>query len=463
MNYIFRILIALSVIALASIPAVCFSASDLRTALVIGNSTYENGPLRNPANDATDMAIMLKRLGFEVTLKTNATRRTMQSSISAFGKKLNSGGVGLFYYAGHGLQVKGRNYLIPVQALIESESDVEYEAVDAGRVLGKMEDAGNGFNIVILDACRNNPFARSFRSGTSGLAKMDAPSGSILAFSTAPGSVAADGTGRNGLYTSKLLKHMARPNAKIETVFKRVRIDVARASGKSQTPWESSSLMGDFYFHSDKTGPNQPARALAVEKRSNTQSLNAEEETWEIVKTSSIVEDYTLFLDHYPGSRFSTAARLKIAQLKRTQPQAAPAPQPRIVSSLGKTEIARDDNMVAYASSVVFDKKTSLEWVAGPDEETKWGAAKAWVQGLKVDGGGWRMPTKQELKTLYEKGKGTRNMTPLLKNTGWLVWYGEKRFSAATLDFFYRAGPQIWGDRGYNSGRRAFAVRSRNQ
>ncbi len=456
MNCIFRSFIAVSAIALASLPAVCFPSSDQRTALVIGNSTYENAPLKNPANDATDMAIMLKQLGFEVTIKTNATRRTMQNAINAFGKKLNRGGVGLFYYAGHGLQVKGHNYLIPVNAQIESESDVDYEAVDAGRVLGKMEDADNGFNIIILDACRNNPLVRSFRSGTSGLAKMDAPSGSILAFSTAPGSVAADGTGRNGLYTSKLLKHMAKPDLRIEAVFKQVRIDVARDSGMKQTPWESSSLMGDFYFNPDRTKSTQPARAISVERRQGPQALNAEEETWAIVKTSSIVEDYLLFLDRYPDSRFSTAAMLKIGQLKRKQNA-----KPASLSSTGEKEIASDGTFLAYANGVVFDMSTNLEWIAGPDRETTWNDAKEWAQSLNVAGGGWRMPTRDELKMLFKKGAGTRNITPLLKTTGRWVWSGETKESSSAWDFQYGSGYMPAGRHPDYDSRRGFAVRSK--
>ena len=219
-----------------------------RLALVIGNSDYKTSPLKNPVNDALDMANALKKLGFAVLLKTDADQRTMERSIRDFGNKLKSGGIGLFYFSGHGLQVYGRNYLVPVNAKIESPSDVKYEGVDAGRVLGKMEDAGNDLNIIILDACRDNPFARSFRSSERGLAKMDAPTGSILAYATAPGSVAADGSGRNGLYTSKLLKYMMTPGLPIERVFKNVRIEVMNESKKLQVPWESSSLTGDFYF-----------------------------------------------------------------------------------------------------------------------------------------------------------------------------------------------------------------------
>jgi len=231
-----------------------------RTALVIGNASYNSSPLRNPVNDASNMAEALRNLGFTVIHKQNAKQRDMEKAIRDFGKRLRkNGGVGLFYYAGHGMQVNGRNYLIPVDAEIETESDVKYEAVDAGRVLGKMEDADNNLNIVILDACRDNPFAKSFRSGNKGLAKMDAPTGSIVAYATAPGSVAADGMSRNGLYTSMLLKHITTPGLRIEEFFKIVRIDVMNDSNKKQVPWESSSLTGDFYFN--------PGRGIAVRER----------------------------------------------------------------------------------------------------------------------------------------------------------------------------------------------------
>ena len=224
-----------------------------RLALVIGNGAYQTAPLKNSINDAEDMAATLKKLGFKVILKKNVDQRTMEDTIRYFGRQLRNGGVGLFYFAGHGVQVEGRNYLIPVDAKIESESDVKYEAVDVGRILGKMEDAENRLNIVILDACRNNPYARAFRSDQSGLARMDAPTGSLVAYSTAPGEVAADGPDRNGIFTKHLIQHMMTSNLLIEQVLKRVRIDVARQTNGRQIPWESSSLMGDFYFNSNKS------------------------------------------------------------------------------------------------------------------------------------------------------------------------------------------------------------------
>jgi uncharacterized caspase-like protein len=247
-------------------------ASGGRYALVIGNSAYKDKPLKNPANDARDMARTLTRLGFDVQLKTDVPLRDMEEAIREFGERLKRGGVGLFYFAGHGVQVQGVNYLVPVGARIGSESDAKFECVDAGRVLGKMEDAGNELNVVILDACRNNPFARSFRSAESGLARMDAPTGSIVAYATAPNSVASDGKGSNGIYTKYLLENITTPGIPIEEVFKRVRIGVMGETGKKQVPWESSSIAGYFYV------AGQPQQAMAISAPQSTAAQRQQEQ-----------------------------------------------------------------------------------------------------------------------------------------------------------------------------------------
>jgi tetratricopeptide (TPR) repeat protein len=220
-----------------------------RIALVIGNGAYTTSPLKNPPNDAADMATALSNLGFTVEHGVNLTQRQMKFMIREFGQKLKGGGQGLFYFAGHGVQLKGRNYLIPVDAEIASEADVEDQGVDANLVLGLMDEAGNGVNVIILDACRNNPFARSFRSASNGLAQVDAPTGTLVAYSTAPGRVARDGTGRNGAYTAELLKQMAVPGLPIEELMKRVRASLKQLTDGEQVPWESSSLTGDFYLN----------------------------------------------------------------------------------------------------------------------------------------------------------------------------------------------------------------------
>ena len=171
---------------------------EQRVALFIGNGAYQSSPLKNPVNDATDMAKALKEKGLAVPLRTNIGTKDMRQAIRTFSQALKAGGVGLFYFAGHSVQSKGRNYLIPLNAEIKEEFGLEDEAFDANRVLAGMEEAGNRVNIVILDACRDNPFGRAWRTSATGLAQLSAPIGSFVAFSTAPGSVAADGSGRNG-------------------------------------------------------------------------------------------------------------------------------------------------------------------------------------------------------------------------------------------------------------------------
>ena len=190
--------------------------TERRVALVIGNASYRVSPLRNPINDAHAMATALRRLGFEVIAETNATEKRMLKAILKFGRRLKDGGVGLFYYAGHGVQTGGRNYMIPIGAEIEVEDDVEIEAVDVNKVLGRMGAARNRLNIVILDACRNNPYAKSFRTTTRGLATTLAPSGTYIAYSAAPGQVAADGDGANSMFTAALVREMARPSQRLE-------------------------------------------------------------------------------------------------------------------------------------------------------------------------------------------------------------------------------------------------------
>ena len=230
-----------------------------RIALVIGNSAYQQDRLRNPVNDATDMANALRELGFKVILRTDATQRQMKRSLREFRNELRRGGVGMFYYAGHGVQYRGRNYLVPVGADIEAESDIEDESVDANLVMAYMEEAGTRINIVVLDACRNNPFARSFRSASRGLVVMESGAkGTFLAYATAPGAVASDGDGRNGLYTKHLLASLKHPDSDIERVFKRVRSGVAEETRNAQIPWDSSSLLGDFRFKPEgaRTAPS---------------------------------------------------------------------------------------------------------------------------------------------------------------------------------------------------------------
>lgn len=245
------------ILVLVLLAAPAAAEPDKRAALLIGNAAYRTAPLKNPINDARAMAATLKELGFRVTTLENATRQQMQKAMLEFGRSLDRDTAGLFYFAGHGMQVRGSNYLVPVGSDIASEDEVEVEAVDANYMLSRMASAGNRLNIVVLDACRDNPFGRGFRSGARGLAAITAPSGTVIAYATAPGSVAIDGAGDRGLFTGALVDALREPGLRLEDIFKRARAAVMQRSNGQQTPWESSSLLGDFYFRA-RPAPAEP-------------------------------------------------------------------------------------------------------------------------------------------------------------------------------------------------------------
>jgi uncharacterized caspase-like protein len=314
-------------------------ANSRRAALVIGNNGYDSAPLVNSINDARAMAGVLRDAGFTVMLLTDVDQRQFQLALREFGERLKaagSGGAGLFYYAGHGMQIRGRNFLIPVRSNIAHEDEVAYSAVDAQSVLDKMESAGSGTNIVILDACRNNPFARSFRSGQQGLAQMDAPVGTLVAYATAPGAVAIDSVRglSNGLYTTHLLEAIRRPGLKVEDVLKQTRNAVLRASANKQMPWEASALVGDFYFHPPREGAApaamaiNPAPAAAPAAPAMDTQAAIDEALWEAVKDSRSSAELYAYLQRFPNGRHAREARRRLLDLatplaRVTQPAAA--------------------------------------------------------------------------------------------------------------------------------------------
>lgn len=242
-------LLTLSIASLVLGTPLLASVGELpRHALVIGNAAYQMAPLANPVNDARAMQSALTKVGFDVITLENASQAQMHEAIRRFADRLSEGGIGLFYFSGHAVQIQNRNFLIPVDARFAREEEVQYQALDAGQVLDILGAAKNPINIFILDACRSNPFPRSTRSADMGLSQMDAPVGAIIAFATAPGAQALEGQGKNGIYTEHLVKRIAQPGIKIEDIFKRVRSDVRRVTNGAQIPWESSSLEVDFYF-----------------------------------------------------------------------------------------------------------------------------------------------------------------------------------------------------------------------
>jgi uncharacterized caspase-like protein len=240
-----------------------------RHALVIANADYTGDPniteLNNPLNDGRDMKQALQEVGFKVVYRENtANKRQLKEAVREFTNQLRPGDVGVFYYAGHAVQVKGKNYLIPTQVRLPSETDVEYETLSAQYVLDQMEDVGNGFNVVLLDACRDNPLPQKRTRGgkSGGLAEMRQPKGSIIGFATSPNDTAEDGLGRNGIYTKHLLKAIKTPGLTVEAMLKQVRNGVWDETGGGQIPWENSSLRGDFCFSGCVTEKPRPAKRI---------------------------------------------------------------------------------------------------------------------------------------------------------------------------------------------------------
>lgn len=306
-------LVAGMVLVMAAGPA--RAQAENRLALVIGNSAYRNSPLVNPVNDARLMEGALREAGFEVIKAENASLREMRRLLRDFGDRLKQrGGVGLFYFAGHGLQVRGENYLVSIDSDIRNEDEVADDALNAQLVLEKMQSAGNRVNVVILDACRNNPFAVRSRSAALGLATMHAPSGSIIAYSTAPGSVASDGAGANGLYTQHLARVIPQTGVPIEEAFKMVRAAVRRESNNQQVPWENTALEGQFFF---KPGAGQAVAALAPPPAGPGGPSGRELAYWENVKSSGSAQELQSYIDRFPDGEFVAIARSRIASLPR--------------------------------------------------------------------------------------------------------------------------------------------------
>lgn len=321
----FRRVLVLAV-ALSFVNAAAQTNPEARLALIIGNATYKSSPLSNPVNDARLMDKVLKDAGFTTIKAENASIRDMRRLVRDFGDKLKaSGGVGLFYYAGHGVQVRGENFLVSTDSDIRNEDEVADDSVNVSVILDKMQSAGNRMNLIILDACRDNPFVNKSRSSAAGLATINAPSGSLVAYATAPGSVASDGKGQNGLYTEFLAKAIQQPGLAVEEVFKQVRTAVRIGSNNKQTPWENTALEGQFYFKSPppvaRPAPEPvPARAAVPDL------LAVDMAFWESVKTSQRSGELQAYLTQFPNGVFAVLAKMRMDEIKMSA--AAPPPKP---------------------------------------------------------------------------------------------------------------------------------------
>jgi hypothetical protein len=311
---------ALCAAGLLTFSATAQAPNDVRIALIIGNSAYPgNMALANPSNDAKDMANTLRNMGFGVIEVIDSDRTKMLEAIDRAGKALaGKQGVGMLFYAGHGLQLDWRNYMVPIDAKLNTAADVPKQTVDIEAVMNIFKSSGNRMNIVVLDACRDNPFADGKTASGKGLAPLDAPTGTFLAYATAPGNVAADGAvgSKNGLYTGFLLQELQKPTASIENVFKRVRFQVRKASDGSQIPWETTSLEDDFVFNS---GIKKVVKLTEDQKE---KEFDIEKAEWDKIKDSKSADPFYAFVQKYPNGQLSQSAMNVIERLNAAKTKA---------------------------------------------------------------------------------------------------------------------------------------------
>ncbi len=308
MRWLFLTFCVISAVLATSSP---LSAAEQRVALVVGNSDYRSSPLRNPGNDARAIAARLRKLGFDVVERENLQTRQIAPMLREFRSRLRAGDVALFFYAGHGLQMRGVNYLPTVDAEITSEDDVPLNSINVSQVMEIMEEAKTRLNLMFLDACRNNPFTRRFRSTAGGLARVDAPSGTLISFATRPGSVAADGEGDHGLYTHHLLRQIEVAGQPIEQSLKRVVAGVRKDSGGQQEPWMEGSIDGDFFF----VGAGQTI-AAAQPPAGNT-AAGFELSFWDSIKHSDSADDFRAYLQKFPQGQFQPLAESRLHRLTK--------------------------------------------------------------------------------------------------------------------------------------------------
>lgn len=337
--------LALAAITMLMLLTTSASASDERIALVIGNDAYPTEPLRNAVNDAQQVAKALTTLGFKVIVRTNVDFTAMRAAAVEFANLLDNNQAAVFYFAGHGIQYRGKNYLVPVDAKLTSETEVVFNALEATQILERMQDGNVRHKFLILDACRNNPFRAVFGSNASqGLAKMQTPPGTTVAFAAQAGAVAEDGTGENGVYTKHLLRELKKPDLQASLVFQQVSQAVQGETLGRQTPEVQSvaASKGTFFFNDTRlnaqgegSGPSA-ASGSANTRASADMETKVDLEFWTNVKDSARIDDFQAYLEQFPTGRFAVLARKRSEELKRQQaPQVAVAAAARPSATAG--------------------------------------------------------------------------------------------------------------------------------
>ena len=306
--------------------------AEKRIALVIGNSAYKyTPPLPNPKNDANDIAAALKRVGFDVDLRIDLTKADTDKALRRFGDRLEGAKAAVFYYAGHGIQVDGINYVVPIDAKLEKERDLNYEVVSLGTVLKEMEVARR-VNLVFMDACRDNPLSRSLARSMGaigrsaavgrGLAPVEAATGTMISYATKDNALAADGDGRNSPYTKGLLKHIETPGLEVGLMLRRMRQTVMEETGDVQVPWDYGSLLGEFYFKGGSAtavAPVQPSPQQQVAPQQQADIV-----AWQSIQNSTNPKEIEAFILAFRNSPFAGMARARLEALKEKQVAALP-------------------------------------------------------------------------------------------------------------------------------------------
>ena len=319
------LILAICMVVSASSPA----DAGTRVALVIGNSAYEHAtPLKNPKNDADAVSAALEKLGFEVVKGTDLKHIDFAQVVGEFRKKLKDADAGVFFYAGHGLQVHGDNYLVPVDAELQSEEALEFEAVTLKAVLRLMERE-TSTNIVLLDACRDNPLARNLARGMGtrstavgkGMARVEAGIGTMISFATQPGNVALDGAGRNSPFTQALLNHIEKPGLDIANLMRSVRLEVLTSTGRKQVPWSNSSLTGSFMFQekAKENPPAPPVAAVPIPRLPAVDPLAVELAFWQAAKDAGTRQAYEAYLNKYPEGSFAPLVAIHLGEIEQAE------------------------------------------------------------------------------------------------------------------------------------------------
>lgn len=292
-----------------------------KQALVIGNGAYDGMELPNPPNDAKAVAGLLGDAGFAINVKINATRADMLAAMDRFASTIRQSGTktAVFYYAGHGVQLDWRNYLVPVNAIVDKRSDIQTRCADLNALLSQLSEIKDKTFVVILDACRDDPFGKKYKPEARGLSQFDAPVGSLLGYATAPGKVASDGGGKNGLYTENLVRELSARTVRLEDALKRVRLNVRVASGGEQIPWETTSLESDVFLFG---GSGNKLSDAEIER-----AVEQEMEDWTRIKASKNVDDWVAYLRKYPNGRFAEVAQHRLDRLMPPPASIAVAPE----------------------------------------------------------------------------------------------------------------------------------------